>query len=118
MLSPFSGLGLHLGNLALLSNAQSRSISPENPTGGKSMGARSTEGTGAHAARDLGTGWKVSPSVRIKPGETFMMANIEGPGAIQHIWLTPKARGNQNAADTGGVSGAVSSPDPQGLLGR
>ena len=28
----FSGLGLHLGNLSRLSNAQTRSISPENFT--------------------------------------------------------------------------------------
>ena len=41
-----------------------------------------------HAARDLGQGWKVNPFVRIEPGETFTMAEIEGPGAIQHIWMT------------------------------
>ena len=28
-----------------------------------------TEGTGARAARDLGQGWKISPSVRIEPGD-------------------------------------------------
>src|SRR5690606_11265695 len=43
----------------------------------------------AHAARDLGQGWKVNPFIRIKPGETFTLAEIEGPGAIQHIWMTP-----------------------------
>ena len=43
----------------------------------------------ANAARDLGQGWKVNPYVRIKPGETFTMAVIDGPGAIQHIWMTP-----------------------------
>jgi hypothetical protein len=48
-----------------------------------------TEGTGKNCAKDLGQGWKVSPSVKVAPGETFEMANIEGPGAIQQIWLTP-----------------------------
>ena len=48
-----------------------------------------TEGTGAGPARDLGRGWKISPSVSIAPGDTFVLADIEGPGAIQHIWLTP-----------------------------
>ena len=48
-----------------------------------------TEGTGAKAARDLGQGWKISPSVRIKPKTTFTMAEITGPGAIQQIWMTP-----------------------------
>ena len=85
----FNGLGLHLGNLSLLSNAQSRSISPENFNGAKGMGGMATEGTGKNCAKDLGQGWKVSPSVKVAPGETFEMANIEGPGAIQQIWLTP-----------------------------
>jgi hypothetical protein len=48
-----------------------------------------TEGTGKNCAKDLGQGWKVSPSVKVAPDETFEMANIEGPGAIQQIWLTP-----------------------------
>ena len=34
-----------------------RSISPENPTGGAGAGGRATEGTGAGPARDLGRGW-------------------------------------------------------------
>ena len=46
------------------------------------------EGTGANAARDLGQGWKVSPSISIPPHETVTLAEIEGPGAIQHIWMT------------------------------
>jgi hypothetical protein len=85
----FNGLGLHLGNLSRLSNAQSRSISPENFNGAKGMGGMATEGTGKNCAKDLGQGWKVSPSVKVAPGETFEIANIEGPGAIQQIWLTP-----------------------------
>ena len=85
----FNGLGLHLGNLSRLSNAQSRSISPENFNGAKGMGGMATEGTGKNCAKDLGQGWKVSPSVKVAPGETLEMANIEGPGAIQQIWLTP-----------------------------
>ena len=85
----FNGLGLHLGNLSRLSNAQSRSISPENFNGAKGMGGMATEGSGKNCAKDLGQGWKVSPSVKVAPGETFEMANIEGPGAIQQIWLTP-----------------------------
>ncbi len=48
-----------------------------------------TSGTGAHAGRELGVGWKLSPSVSISAGETFTLADIEGPGAIQHIWTTP-----------------------------
>ncbi len=85
----YDGLGLGLGNLALLSHAKTRSISPENFTGEKGKGAMATEGTGARAARELGQGWKVSPSVRIKPKTTFTLADVAGQGAIQHIWMTP-----------------------------
>ena len=84
----FNGLGMHLGNLARLSDADSRSISPENLTGARNQGGMATEGTGAEPARDLGQGWKISPSVRIEPGETFELADIDGPGAIQQIWMT------------------------------
>ncbi len=88
-MSKFNGLGMHLGNLSLLSDAKTRSISPENFTGEKGKGGMSVDGPAAPCARDLGQGWKISPYVIIKPGETFVMADIEGPGAIQHIWLTP-----------------------------
>jgi hypothetical protein len=83
------GFGLHLGNLSLLSDAKSRSISPENFDGSKGGGAQATEGTGAHCARDLGPGWKISPSIRIEGGEERVIADIEGPGNIQQIWMTP-----------------------------
>ena len=85
----FDGLGLGLGNLSRLSRAKTRSISPENFTGEKGKGGMAVEGTGAKAARDLGQGWKVSPSVRIKGKTTFTMADVAGQGAIQHIWMTP-----------------------------
>src|SRR5262249_50996195 len=85
----FNGLGLHLGNLPRLSPARTRSISPENFTGEKGRGGMAIEGTGAQAARDLGQGWKVSPSIRIPPGETRVLADIAGAGAVQHIWMTP-----------------------------
>jgi hypothetical protein len=88
-MASFNGLGMNMGNLARLSAAQTCSISPENFTGEKGKGGMATEGTGARAARDLGQGWKVSPSVVIEPGQTFELADIAGPGAIQQIWMTP-----------------------------
>ncbi len=86
--TPFNGLGMHLGNLARLSSARTRSISAENPNGEKGRGGMATGGTGAHAARDLGVGWKVSPSIVISPVSTVTLADIQEPGAIQHIWMT------------------------------
>jgi D-arabinan exo alpha-(1,3)/(1,5)-arabinofuranosidase (non-reducing end) len=88
MMTGFSGLGLHLGTLSRLSRAQTRSISPENFTGEKGRGGMATEGTGAMCALGLGQGWKISPSIEIAPGETRVLADIEGSGAIQQIWMT------------------------------
>jgi len=85
----YNGLNLGLGNLSRLSRAKTRSVSPENFSGAKGAGGMATEGTGAECARDLGQGWKVSPSVKVDAGQTFTLCEIDGPGAIQQIWMTP-----------------------------
>jgi hypothetical protein len=87
----FNGLDMNLGTLSRLSDARTRSIGPENLTGEAGKGGMATleNGSAKEAARELGQGWKVNPFVVIKPGETFTMADISGPGAIQHIWMTP-----------------------------
>jgi len=61
----YNSLGASLGTLSELSHARSRSISPENFSGEKGAGSLATEGTGARAGRDLGGGWKISPSIII-----------------------------------------------------
>jgi hypothetical protein len=59
----------------------SRAATFENPTG-----ARGAGGT-AHGGR------KGAPSRRLKPGERVVLADIEGPGVVRHIWMTfPPAR--------------------------
>ena len=88
--TPFDGLNMNLGNLYRVSQAQSRSISPENFTGEKGRAAMSTNGPEAGAAaRELGQGWKVSPKVVVPAHSTFTIAEITGPGVIQQIWMTP-----------------------------
>ncbi|TMV51629.1 DUF2961 domain-containing protein [Paenibacillus mesophilus] len=87
-MQPFNGLGMGLGQLSRLSRAKTRSISAENWTGEKGKAGMATEGTGKGASRDLGQGWKVSPSVHIPANSTFTLADIGESGAIQHIWLT------------------------------
>jgi hypothetical protein len=95
--TPFNGLETNMGNIYRLSNAQTRSISPENFTGEKGKGGmadpadkeKPNMANAANAARDLGQGWKVNPYIRIQPGETVTLAEITGSGAIQHIWMTP-----------------------------
>jgi len=86
----FNGLNMSLGNLSRLSKAETRSICAENLKGEKGRGgmAEVGEGTASHAARDLGQGWKVQPYLNLEAGDTLILADIEGPGAIQHIWMT------------------------------
>src|ERR1700761_3129269 len=79
-----------MAGLPLLSKAKSRSISPENFTGEKGNGGMAVDGSAAKTgARELGRGWKVSPSIAIASGQTLTLADIEGPGQIQQIWMTP-----------------------------
>lgn len=88
----FNGLGMSLGNLSRLSTAKTYSISAENPTGAKGQGGRATEGTGLALARHLGAGWKISPAIDLPPGAVITLADIEGSGAIQHVWMTVDSR--------------------------
>lgn len=71
--------GIH--DLAMLDGARSRAINAENPTGEK--------GGGGRAASKLGTGRKGHPSIPvIQPNETVCLADIDGTGTIEHIWMT------------------------------
>ena len=78
-------------NLSKIQKLESRSISPENFGGEKGKGGMAEQGTGAEAARDLGRGWKISPSVKLEAGETFTLADIKEKGIIKHIWITDSA---------------------------
>lgn len=77
-----------MAHLMHLQGGKTRSISPENKDGSRGMGGMATEGTGKSCARDLGQGWKVSPSEVIPANSVLTLANIEDQGVIQHIWLT------------------------------
>lgn len=99
----FNGLDMNLGNLSRVSDAKTRSISPENFSGGKGKGAmadavkdkgKRNVANAANEARDLGTGWKVNPFIIINAKETFTIAEIDGSGAIQQIWMTPTGNWN------------------------
>ncbi len=84
----FNGVENNLSNLYRLSNAVTKSISAENPTGEKGKGGMSTDFERT-PARELGQGWKVRPSILIKAGSVYEIANINTSGAIQQIWMTP-----------------------------
>ena len=80
-----------LNNLTTKKNIRTFSVSPENPTGEKGAGGKAMTGSGSYAARDLGQGWKVNPYIIVRPGETAVLADVMGEGAIKHIWITDSA---------------------------
>ncbi|HOE66559.1 MAG TPA: DUF2961 domain-containing protein [Candidatus Hydrogenedentes bacterium] len=91
-MGPWQGLGL--SGIPLLGKGKTRSISAENPTGEKGGGAKAApepmfDGT-PNPARELGEGWKTRPFISLEPGSVNTLAEIEGPGVIQHIWITAR----------------------------
>lgn len=84
-------LNLGLGTLPLLSSAETRSISAENPNGERGGGAKA-EPDENNPASMLGKGWKVRPCITLDPSSVTTLADITGPGIIQHIWITVDAK--------------------------
>ena len=105
-----------LNNLTTKKDIRTFSVCPENPTGKKGEGGKATleEGSARYAARELGQGWKVNPYVLVPAGQTTVLADISGEGAIKHIWITDGAsRGRQlifRIWFDGGVRPAVETP--------
>jgi len=82
---------LGLGGIAMLRNGETRSISAENPDGARGGGAKASPSAAdpiSGAASELGRGWKVRPCIRVKAGETVVLADVKGPGVVQHLWMT------------------------------
>jgi Protein of unknown function (DUF2961) len=101
--SPFD---FGLANLPLLTEARTRSISAENPTGEKGKGGMAIPNPTdprlpfSKAASDLGQGWKVNPFLKPKAHETVTLMDVNGPGVVQHIWMATETdwRGNGRAS--------------------
>ena len=96
-------------HLAELRDVETRSISPENFDGRRAAAAGPPRAPGPTCARDLGQGWKVSPSVDIPAGATFDLATIDGAGEITHIWITTHTRQLAHAACCGPTGTAPTS---------
>ena len=60
----------------LISDSETFAFSAENPLGTKSGGSRGGDCT------------KLSPTVAVRAGETVTLADVDGPGMIQHMWFT------------------------------
>jgi len=97
VLHPQSGqlfqLSPGLQGLPILNNAETRSVSPENPTGEKGKGGMAIPNPSdpdlpySKASVNLGQGWKVRRFVKPRAGATITLMDVDGPGVIQHIWM-------------------------------
>ena len=96
-----------LFGITQLSDGSSRSITAENVYGEKGKGGMAELSTTPQAevaklgqrwdgvnpcARDLGRKWKVRPCITLPKGSTTTLMDVEGPGTIQHIWITADAK--------------------------
>lgn len=94
---------MNLGNLSRLSGAETRSVTAENVYGEKGRGGMAEVSEtpqpevariGQHwggpngCARDLGQTWKVRPCITVPKQSAAVIMDVEGPGVIQHIWIT------------------------------
>ena len=92
-----------IGGISRLSKAQTRSITAENVYGEKGKGGMAEVSAapqpdvvkigqkwdGANpCARDLGRKWKVRPCITLPKESTTPLMDVDGPGVIQHIWIT------------------------------
>jgi len=91
-----------------LSNAQTRSITAENVYGEKGKGgmaevsdtpqsevakiAQLWDGPNNSGARELGQKWKVRPCISLPQESTTTIMDVDGPGTIQHIWMTVESK--------------------------
>ena len=102
-MAAISTLGPGLGSIDRISDATTRLITAENVYGLKGAGGRAeltddpqaeVVQIGQHwdgpnlCARELGVQWKVRPCITLLPKSTATLVDIDGPGYIQHIWIT------------------------------
>jgi len=69
-----------LPDFASITDTESRSINAENPTGAR--------GSAGSAASALGPGRKGRAFIPLASGDSAVLAEIDGPGVIRHIWIT------------------------------
>lgn len=82
--------GPGLEDVTLLRDATTRSVSAENRDGAAAGGGRAERGdhATAWASRELPMGWKKSPCIDLAPRARRTVADLEGPGVVQHLWIT------------------------------
>jgi len=75
-------LNTNMSNLFQITDHKTRSISAENPKGGKGAG-------GKEANHEIGPSRKGKPAIMpFKKNKTYTLAEINGPAVIRNIWMT------------------------------
>jgi len=94
-LDPFGGMSMGLGSLPLLTPGQTRSISAENPSGGKGLATMEPlrPDDPYHLSSSEAARWKKHPFLAPKAHQTVTLMDVDGPGIIQHIWMVPDDSG-------------------------
>lgn len=96
---------INFSSITKLSGAVTRSISAENVYGEKGKGGMAEVSATPQAevikigqkweqsewARDMGRGWKVRPCIVVPSRMVVTLMDVDGPGVIQHMWLTVSA---------------------------
>src|SRR5262245_53295843 len=83
-----------LESLPYATGIETRQLSAENPTGEKGGACRATPDPSnpdlphSRFAIKLGKGWKVRPFIRLSAGKTSSLADVDGPGCINHFFIT------------------------------
>ena len=99
-----------LFGISNLVNAQTRSITAENVYGEKGRGGMAEVSEEAQpevirigqkgglntCARDLGRTWKVRPCITVPKESVITLMDVDGPGTIQHIWITVDPKSHRN----------------------
>lgn len=76
----FDSVSSGLFSISTITDSKTRSISAENPHG--------EAGAGGKFSSNLGEGRKGRPCITLESGMITTLAEINGPGAIQHMWFT------------------------------
>lgn len=99
----FSNSAFDLGGIDRLSDARTRLITAENVYGEKGAGGRAEVSREPQAdvarigqrwdgpnraALELGQKWKVRPCITLPANSATTLMDVDGPGCIQHIWIT------------------------------
>ena len=102
----FNGLNMGLGNIAKLAETTTCLISAENVYGEKGKGGMAEvtdtpqpevkkigqQWEKSTVSRELGQKGKVRPQITLPADSTTTLMDIDGPGTVQHIWITVGAK--------------------------